>query len=472
MAQILIFGSVVLLVFLTMLLFKNKDEKHFRNFLKWFTIVYMACGFFRFFLSDSFINIINSPADRKDLDLLQVILRWGYYSNYAILPMAVFFKNRMFRNMASYFSLIFSILSVIFYYDYMPYFLGSNGSGLHLLPWIRYLYFGIELTMACFIPIIIQIKEKHVFNVKNPREWINLLICLPLIVIQMMPVYIPQHLIGYTGMSTDSYDTLHIIWMSITLLEFYILYKFFSYRCYNDRYMICVFLSIVLFYHYDSLFLMGITLSRLPVQLCNIAAYFFIICIPLKLKKMFNFCFICNIVGTVIAIVTPDFSVGALGFWNMHYMYEHMLVLIVPALAMGLRIFPRVNRRSLLHMFVGFTCYFTFCLIVGTIINGYSDTTGQTVNYFFLFDMEKMYKWLPFLEVTERFNFSIGKFDFYPVYIIFIYMGFLFLCILFYWFVIKLYEYIDDHHELRKSRIDLYQKITGKKSKLQADYID
>ena len=472
MIQSIIFGFVAILVIFIFLLFKNGENKNYQRIIKITTICFLLVGFFRFFLSDSFIKYINTPTSDYEIDVLQVILRWGYYSNYAILPIAIFFKNRLFRNLASYYSLIFSVLSVIFFDDFMVYFLSDNGNGFHFAPWFRYIFFGLELTLACFIPIVMQVMERHVFDVKKPREWINFFISIPLIVMQMMPVYIPQYLIGYTVINPDAYSAYHFIWIAITLLEFYILYKFFRFRCYNDRYMICVFLSLVLFFHYDSLYLMGITLPRLPVQLCNMAAYFYIICIPLRLKKMFNFCFICNIVGTIIATATPDFSIGAFGFWNMHYMYEHMLVLIVPALAMGLRVFPRVNRNSLKHMAIGFTCYFMFCLILGTILNGYSDITGTTVNYFFLFDMEKMYDWLPFLKSTESFSLIFGRFKFFPIYVMLIYFGFLFLCVLFYWFVIKLYDYIDDHYELRKSRIDLYEKITGKKSKAPVEYVD
>ena len=153
-------------------------------------------------------------------------------------------------------------------------------------------------------------------------------------------------------------------------------------------------------------------------------------------------------------------------------MYEHMLVLIIPALAMGLRVFPRVNKKSLVHMAIGFTCYFMFCLILGTIINGSTVGEKPTVNYFFLFDMEKMYGWLPFLKFTEEFVINLGEFKIFPIFVMIIYCGFLFLCVLFYWFVIKLYDYIDDHYELRKSSIDLYEKITGRKSKRPVEYVD
>ena len=38
--------------------------------------------------------------------------------------------------------------------------------------------------------------------------------------------------------------------------------------------------------------------------------------------------------------------------------------------------------------------------------------------------------------------------------------------------MIKIYEFLDDNFELRKAKIDMYEKITGKKSKAQRDYKD
>ena len=33
-----------------------------------------------------------------EIDIFQIILRWGYYLNYAIIPMAIFFRHRVFKN--------------------------------------------------------------------------------------------------------------------------------------------------------------------------------------------------------------------------------------------------------------------------------------------------------------------------------------------------------------------------------------
>ncbi len=477
MYQAITFTTAILIVALVLVIFAKKSDKSFSVFLKITTILFCAVGFFRFMLSDSFIYVIKggylNDVFYDDTDVLQTILRWGYYLNYAILPMAVFFDSRLFKNFASYVCLPFAILSCVFFNDYMVYFLDSAGRGLHLAPSFRYFYFIFELALAMIIPILMQIREKHVFRIKDKTEWMNFLIALPFILILMFPVYVPQSLFGYSRLIAEVGKPFHIGWIVILLVATLALYYAFRYKSYKDRYLLVVFLSIVLFFHYDSLYLMGFSIPRLPIQLCNMAAYFYMIAIPFKLKKMFQFCFLANVTGALIAIIVADFSMtGAFGFWNMHYILEHSLVLMIPALAMGLRIFPRSERSSLKYMCVGFTCYFIFCLASGTILNGYADVTGFRVNYFFLFDLEKIYGYLPFLSRTENMHLQFGRFEFYPLLIIIIYAGFQLICLLYYLLVKALYKIEDDHIELRKSSIDLYEKISGKTSKRPKEFID
>lgn len=233
-----------------------------------------------------------------------------------------------------------------------------------------------------------------------------------------------------------------------------------------------MFLTILLFFHYDSLYLMGFTIKRLPFQLCNIAAYFYLVAMVFKLKKMFHFCFLANIVGTLIAILMPDFATGDFSFWTTHYVFEHSLVLLVPALVMGLRIYPRVSPKSIKYLYVGFTAYFLFAFITGVILNGYSDVTGETVNYFFMFDLEMAFDYFPFVTFAGNYPCVFGRFEFYPIIVGIIYVAFSLLCCLFYLLVKFCYKLEDDHLELRASSIDLYEKITKKTSRRPKQFID
>lgn len=476
MYQAIVFSASIFITALCLFLFWKKSDKAFGVFLKILTLVFCGVGFFRFMLSDAFIYVINGALFEGQwievTDYPQLIARWGYYLCYAVLPMAVFFKSRLFRNLASYVCLPFAILSAVFFSDYMVYFLDPRGHGLHLATWFRYAYFVFELTLAISIPLLLQIKEKHYFNVKDKWEWVRFLVAIPCVAFVMMPVYAPQAILGYNALIPDPLDPYHIIWLVCLFVFVMGLYYFFRFRSYQDRFMLCVFLTVVLFFHYDSLYLMGFTIKRLPVQLCNVASYFYLIAIPLRLKKMFHFCFLTNIVGALIAIIAPDFATGSYGFWNAHYIFEHTLVLAIPALGMGLRIFPRLEKKSLLYMFVGFTIYFLFVFTIGTILNGHVDKTGYKVNYFYMFDLNMAFDYFPFLTFTGQYHYEFGRYEVYPLVISIVYLGFQLLCLLFYALVKLLYKMEDDHLQLRLSSITLYEELTGRKSLRPKYFID
>ncbi len=453
---------------------KRDDARH--KLLKFFTLLFCTVGFFRFFLSDPVILVINGGWYQgvyyERTDFLHMILRWGYYTNYAVLPVAVFCKSRLFKNVAGYFSFIFTLISIIRFDDFMAYFLSPEGNGYHLDPTFRYVYFVFELILALLIPIVLHVGDRHVFKVKDLKEWRNYILGLPAIVLATTPVYIIQSIVG-TDVNIPKWGgTYHLVWIAVTVVITLALYYLFRFRSYEERYVLCLFLVLVLFFHYNSIYLMGLTLKRLPFQLCNFAAYMFLVAFIFKWKKMFHFCFLANIVGTVFAIVAPDFGVGHFGFWNTHFLFQHSYVLIVPALCMGLRLFPRLTKKSILYYFVGFTAYIGFCYVLGTILNGYQDVTGETVNYFYLFDFDIAFDYFPFLKFVENYYFEFGRFIVYPLVFVFVYVGFSALSMLFFLAVRWLYKYEDDTLELRLSAIDLLEKITKKKSKIPKHYID
>lgn len=485
MYQLIVFSSAALLCALSLLIFKGKSESKFKIYLKCLTVLFCAVGFFRFFFSDSFIFVYNGipvlgGGEIRNPDILHSILRWGYFSIYAVLPIAVFYKNRLFRNVASYFCLPFAIASTFFFKDFIKYFLDYqpyiqfDSQGWHI-DWgtsFRYVLFAFELVLAISIPIMLQIKERHYLDVKNPKEWRNFGIALPFIILVTTPIYVPQSLFGYGLYKPTTFGALHISWIALTLVAIVALYFIFRFRSYGDRFQLCLFLAIVLFYQYNSYYLRGVTIGRLPFQLCNIACFFYLIALVFNFKKMFQFAFLANIVGAIIAIVSPNLTQGNFSLNTFHFMIEHSLVLAVPAIAMGLRIIPRLTFKSLKYFFIGFASYFGFSFVLGTILNGYSDITGETVNYFYMFDYKDILNRLPMLTFLKDTHYTFGRFEVYPLMILLIFFGFALLCFAFFLAVRYIYKFEDDHLELRKSSIDLYEKISKKESKRPKNFID
>ena len=447
---------------------RSKKMTQFDRVLKVLVVIFCVLGFSRLFLSDAIVFEINGGwyegIRYEDADVWHVILRWGYFLNYAVLPMAVFYESRFFRNIAAVVCLPFSILSAVFFNDYMEYFLSELGRGYHLPAPARYVLFVIELVLAISVPLTLLIKKKHVPNVKSGKEMTELLLGIPATLFAAMPLYAPQAFLGYNNREPAIGSNYHLTWIAFLFVLCVSMYYIFRFKNYDTRYRLCVFITILGLFQFNSIYLMGVTIRRLPFQLCNIATYFYFIAMVFKLKKMFQFCFIANMTGAIFAIIVADLGYGNFSFFTMEYVIEHTYVLLIPAMVMGLRILPRVDTKSLKYVFGGFTLYFLFAFVLGTVLNGFSDVTGEKVNYFFMFDLELAYDFFPFMTFTSNWHYTLGRFEFYPVVVVLIYLLYSLLCFLIYLLVRFAYKLEDDHLELRRSSIELRERITGRPS--------
>lgn len=465
-----------LLLFTVLVVFRKKkpNDKAYSRFFKALVLFYGVIAFARYFFSDAFVHVVNDSFGGNDFpvrkDILQTILRWGFYTTYVVYPMAIFFDSRLFKNIAVYFCLPFVVLSIAFFDRFMFYFLSPYGTAIHTAPWFRYAFFMLELIVALVIPLLILTKERHTFHMRDKTEWKHFLVYTPLVPLVALPPTILQSLFGRTLVKVTDFSPAHIGWMIALVVLAVFIYKVFRFKDYRTRYMLCVFLSLSLFYNYNFSFLRGVTIPHLPIQLCNLGAYFFIICIPLKLKRMFQFCFVANIVGALIAIITPDMGSYLFSYWGVHYILEHTWVMMIPLMAMLLRVFPRPDNKSLKYVMIGFSIYFVFCLICGTILNGYADQTGTRVNFFFMFDLEKAFDFVPFMRWAGKYVWQLGRFELYPVVQGVVYVGYMFLCYLFYLALRGFLRWVDDNIEMRKSRMDLWQKVFNKPLPLLRDF--
>ena len=421
---------------------KNPD-----TIIKSLAVSLCILGVFRYFLSDSFVETVNAGDD-----LLQSILRWGYHIGYAVIPMSVFFNSRLFRNIATCFCLPFSILCAIFFDDTMSYFLAPGAGGFYVASWIRYLFYALELIIAIVTPLLMQINTKHLINLKNKKEILTLIGILPLILIQMVPSYIPRTIVPPLDLSTGMFGEFHILWLVSLVIQIILLHFIFRKRSFEEKYMLLVFLVIAQVMHTTSPMIRGFTFSRLPLQLCNIAAFFYLYMIIKKDKRVFNFCFLANIIGAAIAMVLTDFSSEALTFWNIHYIYEHSFVVMVPILCASLGIFPRLDRSAIKNMLALFGVYFGFVFIFGTLVNGI-DTKPDflPVNHFYMFSPKVAVDYLPFAGFTGLVHWEFNGFEVYPILVVTVFVFFTALNLLFYAFT-QLYYMLADKIRKRAAK--------------------
>jgi uncharacterized membrane protein YwaF len=470
--------TISILFTVTVFFIFQKRPTKFNVFLKAIAVIYTVIVFFSYFLPDGFVWVINGSFyggvyyDR--IDLTQTFLRWMLNISTVVLPVAVFCRNRLLKNIAIYICLPFTILVAINAGDFIAYFIDPTGRGIansvHISPGFRQLifnqsfrtiYFAAQLILGMVIPLCLFFIGKHRFNLKDRIERTHFLAALPFVILSGMPTYTLQSMFGFSGGRSGGYSTAHMIWILLLIMELIAIYVIFHKKDYRTRYELCVYLAFQLFMHYNSTYMMGFEFTKLPLQLCNLGAYFFLIVVIFKRKHLFYFAYIANIVGSTIAIVAPDVEEGYFSFWYIHFIIEHMQVFAVPVIIGYLGIFPPIQRKNLLDVFIGFPTYFCFCLILGTILNGIALKTGDTsykVNYFYLFDLKKGFEYFPFIGIFGKPVVIFKYYTLYPFFQTGVFILYSSLCVICFFINEKMYAMAKDHRELRKVRQDLIKR--------------
>jgi len=480
MLYIVLIFLILIAINLPLIILKNKVSNNMiLKLCKIFAIVLFLLATIRCFLSDGFIWVINGGVYGgfyyKDFNLLQSLLRWGLLLSIIVYPCASFFKNQTMRNVACYFCLPVCILCVIFYNDFLRYFTEYTGRGIWITDSIRHIEFIIELTLAITIPLLLLFRLNHKFKIKDCKEWLNFFLYLPLMLIVVVPVTLPQSIWGFTDKFMLPLSFANLMWVLVIFLLFIFSYFLFRFKSREIRYMVLIFLSLFLFLHYNSIYLMDLKLSRLPFQLCNLGSYLILIALLIKKQGFFDFILIANVTGAMIAFLVPDTSEGMLSFWNIHFYIEHTWVFVIPILAVALRIMPRPAKNSVKNFLIGFSIYFLTCAVLGVLFNAYlydpaSDFYNK-VNYFYIFDTTVL-EILPFLRFTRLVPIYINGYTFYPLYMLVIYVLFVVLCLIVNYVYIKLCKLGDDFYKLRQIRIDLFESKGKYKKKIPKRFYD
>ena len=472
--------SIVLALFITLYCVLNycvfKNNEKFKDattkILKISVIVYASLMLVAILLPDAFkLSYSEEELANETLSNGYKIIRWFAIVNFITLPIAVFYKNRTIRNIAIYFGVAITIAQICYYSEYLADFTSTAGRGLNSVPVIsegfksflinpifRSFCFGLVICLQLLIPVVLAINEKHVFDFKNSKEYMYFFISLPFVLLSAMPIYVPQHLFGYSSLILESFTLLHFAWILIVVLEIIVLYFLFRKQDENTKMVLLFVLSLSLIMQYLQMFsAISINIERLPFQLCNLGAFFILISLMTRNRKLFNFTIIINVVGVIIAIVSPDFEGKGLFFlYNMHFIFEHTNVLVVPVLALSFGIFPRLDRKSLKDCLLGFVIYFACAWVLGTIFNSIAVATENKfwyANYMFMFNGEKAAGLLgDWILTLFNIKFSIGSAVFYPVLQILVFMAFLAICILLFLLIQLIYKVKDKISEKKNNK--------------------
>ena len=418
--------------------------------MKFLVVVFMTLTFFNVLLPDEFvIGILKLP---YRANVFEMLIRWFNLVAFITLPIAVFFKRDTFKKISVYFCLPVVLIFTFMFPTIIKGYTSSLGTGIvdmRILPEViatimrngvfrSVIFFGMVLSEIAVIVLMLVDDLKFLkFNKADIKSFAFLLPCL---ILSIIPIYAPEELFNtHTDLIFLRFSWMHILWIVGLILEAVILCLIFRKRSEEDRYVLVLILSLCLLIQYNQLFssLGELTIERLPLMLCNVAAIVTVISIAFKNKGIYLFNILINVVGGIIALIvldveTPNGIMGILSKDNMHYIFEHNNVILIPILCLVLRVFTPFEKKDYKTFITYFTVYFLFVFVVGTIFNSLGKMNNEVeyyyCNYMYLFDKETAAALIPFTAGLFDINFEIGYATFYPIvqpaiYLLFVGLG-------------------------------------------------
>lgn len=435
---------------------KEGKSAQFDKLMSASTIVFVVLSMFAFFLPDLFCSTIGDAALELPWGRFHAILRWINGISFVVLPIAVFQKNKYFEKIASYWCLPVALFNVIFYYQYIYYFVRKPniGGGFYTLAFaseefraflvsvpFRSIVFGLTCLAQILALALLTYKNREKLRIKKD-EIKNLILILLGVTYISLPVYVAQFFFGHVGIEMQRFTVPHIIWMISIPVIIVAIYFGFRKKSYETRYLLVLALSWALMYQFTQMFGAAAELNvmKLPLQLCNLGSYLCLAMLLRRNEKIYHFALIVNVVGALIAIIILDIvkkDSALTHFFVIHYIVEHTKVLIIPILCLVLKVFKPLDLRSLKHFSVGFTVYWAFILVLGTLSNGFKRmpqfsniNSFFTANHLFMFDKDTARGLVGFTDpLFENCVIKIGYFELYPLVQGLVYVAFMALCV-------------------------------------------
>lgn len=210
------FIFLIILIILLTIYNHYKDNK----LLKILTIIYCTIIFLiTILLPDAYvISYEENELTHSFKDIIYALIRWFSSINFIILPISIFYNNKIIRSLAHYFCMPITIISILFYPVHLEYFTSTLGRGLNSIDMISTSFKQLLLTpiLRTIIQSTVWLLELIIIiNIKNykleRKDIKKFILTLLFIIFSSIPIYVPQHLFGYTNIIFDKWTIPHIL---------------------------------------------------------------------------------------------------------------------------------------------------------------------------------------------------------------------------------------------------------------------
>ena len=433
----------------------NRDL--FIKILKVISIIFAFIVFWRVLGKDYFGKNLFTMNQVASSDAARIIIASIRLLNNGLALAVIvspFFEIKALKRIVRYFGPVLLVVNLMFSSDLIFALLGPgviDGPSTYFMG----IQFFVELGFLAIIIILnwfVHLKyDREKLNGKERLKSLYFIVVFALLCIVNAPL---STLLAYFGPSqlwANNFQEAHRFLIYFTLLvPFYMMFRLRN-KTYDVRYCTCLVMSIATFFTFFSTFeFVDYTkATALPLHLCNTAVIIMLIAMVFRNRPCFYFNYLINILGSVVAIMMPETKGDLFYVENMHFWHNHILIVVIPLLAMGLKLFSRPTWKMVLYSIIIFSIYFVGVAAIDAYF-------GEDVNYFFL-NTDKIADTLTFLlPIRNNYQWVINAFDremvVYTLYWLIIYVGYCGLAVGT-WFVFSFFYKISDHH------YDIYVKI-------------
>ncbi len=378
------------------------------------------------------------------------VLRWLSAVGVLFACVVSFFDIKALKNISVFITLPLVILNLAFFNLNLKAIVGNVEVTSDTL---KLLGFAFEIALVGVVGIYFLLEKIKTKDFKQIDKQIgtSLLVFLGGM-LAMFPLNFFIAFFGNLGIKAEGFNLIHRIVIYLSFIFPIAIVLIFSKKELKVRKSVLVFLAIASFFQYFIKYTpSNLTVTNVPLHLCNTAILLMLIAYVFNLKPVYYFTYLINVSGALFAILLPD-NVGFFGnFSAQGFWFNHWYAFFLPLLGVGLKVFPRPNFKMVRGAIYIFTIYIIFVAFMNAWFNNFA-----SVDYFFLYKNFIVDKF-PFLRpLKENFIwiFSLGGLTFkiywlYVLIVYFAYIGFIFLAWIIYSYIFK----VTDHYaELFKYR--------------------
>ena len=334
-----------------------------------------------------------------------LILRWLTAMLLGTTVLLPFYNKRSAKDFVAFVGPVLILFNIIFFRTIITSYIGS---------WQPYHWRSV--VYACLVAFAGALSIRQLLEIVVAKEWQGIGkrlgqvgIYILFYLMAFMPVYTPQLLLGYVGQKTSGFVLTHRLLIYLTVLFPFAVYFGMRKKSYEERRYMLMLLALSGFIQYFCWQSHRTGLTSLPLHLCNTAIALMFFAYAFRLKGVFYFTYLVNIMGALMAVLLPNTT----GEWtragNMVFWYNHIYAVVLPFLGVALRVFERPNIKLMYKAIAAFAVYVLLAATLdGWLNNSPLNTTGSEVDYFFLYSTFFTDKFAWAIPIKENFVWTIN----------------------------------------------------------------